>query len=122
MKRVVVLLVTLAAAAALAVAGCGPRRAPTDPPAIAGRITSVSANETGDAGSIMVEGSGSLGDKASFKVPGTVAVLRQVKDGSIAAATFGDLQTGMRVSVWSEGPVAESYPVQATASVVLIVD
>ena len=35
--------------------------------------------------------------------------------------SFGDLVPGQAVSVWVDGPVAESYPVQATASALAVV-
>ena len=35
--------------------------------------------------------------------------------------TFGDLMVGQTVEAWFTGPVAESYPVQAKASQIVIV-
>jgi len=123
----VLLLVVAAASLVLGAAGCGPR-VPSGPPAIEGRITSVTpvlgANSAGpaDAGMIMIEGSGTIGDKAAITVGPSTLVRRQIKDGSVTDATFADLSAGMRVRAWVDGPVAESYPVQATASAVLVID
>jgi hypothetical protein len=47
------------------------------------------------------------------------AVIRRA-DGAASRASSGDLAVGMRVQVWFTGPVAESFPVQATAGTILI--
>lgn len=86
---------------------------PADAPAIAGTITSVGAS------SIRVEENpaddwGSA--KADLRLTGRTRVLNQ--DGSPASAD--QLAVGQTVQVWITGPVAESYPVQATADVIVI--
>jgi hypothetical protein len=112
------------------VAGCGPRL-PSDPPAIRGYVTSVSASaggssSTASAGTILVEASnGAAGaslDKASLTVAGGVPVLRVTRGGTVEAASFADLRVGTKVEAWVDGPVRESYPVQADASCVAIVE
>jgi hypothetical protein len=110
-----------ALALTLFVAGCGPS-VPSGTPAITGTIALVTPSGTGGAGAILVEGSGTVGDKASLSVDGTTPVLRQAKDGSITSASFADLKVGMRVSAWVDGPVAESYPVQGAASTIVILE
>jgi hypothetical protein len=40
--------------------------------------------------------------------------------GTVSRGSPQELAVGMRVQVWFTGPVAESYPVQATAGTVLI--
>jgi hypothetical protein len=40
--------------------------------------------------------------------------------GSVSRGSSAELAVGMRVQAWFTGPVAESYPVQATAGTVLI--
>ena len=60
------------------------------------------------------ESSGS--DKASVRVADGTHVLR--RDGTIVGAA--ELRVGQRVKVWFTGPVFESYPLQATASVIVI--
>jgi hypothetical protein len=56
---------------------------------------------------------------ARVKVPASASVLRSY-GGSYTKATAADLQDGATVKVWFTGPVAESYPVQATAGTVVI--
>jgi hypothetical protein len=117
-------------AALVVSAGCGPRL-PSDPPAIRGYVTSVSTAAGGSsngafAGTILVEGSkdapGASLDKASLTVAGSVPVLLVRKDGTVEAASFADLRVGTKVEAWVDGPVRESYPVQADASCVAIVE
>jgi hypothetical protein len=120
MRRCAVALVVMVTIGLL-LTGCGPR-VPSDPPAISGTIAAVAPNGSGSAGSIMIEGSGSIGDKASLDVGGTTPILRTSKDGGVASGTFADLKVGARVDAWVDGPVRESYPVQGSASVIVIVD
>ena len=54
--------------------------------------------------------------KASIRVEGTTTILRRTGE----VAQRGDLKLGGRVSVWFDGPVMESYPVQALAGTVVI--
>lgn len=44
----------------------------------------------------------------------------QRSGGSLSRGSSAELAVGMRVQAWFTGPVAESYPVQATAGTVLI--
>jgi hypothetical protein len=57
---------------------------------------------------------------ASVKVPPDIAILREDGQGGWALASFDDLAVGQTVQVWFDGPVAESYPVQATAGSIVI--
>jgi hypothetical protein len=57
---------------------------------------------------------------ASVKVPPDIAILREDGQGGWAVASFDDLAVGQTVQVWFDGPVAESYPVQATAGSIVI--
>ena len=107
-------------AAMLLASGCSPvssPRMPADPASIAGRVTAVT--RSGERiGSIRVEErpsdvSGSA--KASVRVVQGTNVLR---DGN--RVDFDALQVGQWVRVWFTGPVAESYPVQATGGTVSI--
>ncbi len=50
--------------------------------------------------------------------PGTDVVRRA--DGSVSRGSSQELEVGMKVQVWFTGPVAESYPVQATAQTVVV--
>jgi hypothetical protein len=61
-------------------------------------------------------GSTSSVDRASVRVTkDTVVWTAQGTRGDAA-----DLAKGQKVGIWFSGPVAESYPVQATAGVVMI--
>jgi len=87
---------------------------PADAPSITGVVTDV-----GSDGRIRIEerpsdGSGSA--KAVVRLAENAAIL--TRTGS--PTTVGAIQTGMRVSAWFTGPVMESYPVQATANVIVI--
>ena len=58
------------------------------------------------------------GEKAAVTVTTDTRILRQTK-GALESAAFDDLATGQEVAVWFSGPVAESYPVQATAATIV---
>ncbi len=61
-------------------------------------------------------GSSSSVDRASVRV--TVDTVVWTAEG--VRGTAADLAAGEQVAVWFTGPVAESYPVQATAGVIQI--
>jgi hypothetical protein len=113
-----VLLVTAVGIALVAMARSD--ATPNGPPSIRGTITSV--NTVGGQGVILVEErpqdrAGS--DKASV----TVSAATLIYHGRVSASTkgsFSDLREAQLVEVWFAGPVLTSYPVQATASVILI--
>jgi hypothetical protein len=94
--------------------------APSGSPSIRGTLTSVSPLAA--LGVILVEErpqdrAGS--DKASVTVNAATRIYR----GRVSASTkgsFSDLHNGQLVEVWFAGPVLTSYPVQATASVILV--
>jgi hypothetical protein len=94
--------------------------APSGSPSIRGTVTSVSPLAA--QGVILVEErpqdrAGS--DKASVTVNAATRIYR----GRVSASTkgsFSDLHNGQLVEVWFAGPVLTSYPVQATASVILV--
>lgn len=109
-------------AAALA-AGCGmPSGAtlPSEAPSFEGTIQQSSAIQGGRR--ILVEASPPVAGKepaAHVTVLSGAAVLAG-SGGRIARASADELVVGARVRVWFTGPVAESFPVQATAGTVLI--
>ncbi len=86
---------------------------PSEAPDIRGTITAIAAaqvrieerpdQETGSA-------------KASVRLLPTTRILR--RSGGVAAPA--DLRVGQQASAWFEGPVAESYPVQAAARVLVV--
>lgn len=74
---------------------------------------------------IMVEADSQSGktpyDKASVSLRKSPELLKKQGD-SLVPATLDDLREGTRVEVSFDGPVAESYPVQATAGMIVIVE
>jgi len=86
---------------------------------VAGRITDISVAENGELlGTITVEGSkdnGAMYDKA------VVFVSQDTKIYLDDLVPFDSLEVGMYVCVFFEGPVRESYPVQADARQINIV-
>lgn len=87
---------------------------PTEAPSIQGTITAVQQD-----GRIRVE------EQPEEESGSAKAVIRLDEDSRVVyreggAGGPGELAVGQRVSAWFTGPVAESYPVQATAAVVVI--
>lgn len=118
MNRIWILL-----AVALA-AGCGmPSGAtlPDETPSIEGTIQQSSAIQGGRR--ILVEASPPVAGRepaAYITVLPGAAVLAGSGE-TVARASADELVVGVRARVWFTGPVAESFPVQATAGTVLIV-
>jgi hypothetical protein len=111
---------------ALAVSGCrlekdeaaASRNARATIPAAAPSITGV-VTDVGSDSRIRIE------ERPTDTSGSAKAVVRLAENAAIltragSPATFGAIQTGMRVSAWFIGPVMESYPVQATANVIVI--
>jgi len=114
------------------IAGCGSNvdrngaRAPGGKGAdIRGNIKSVSAAKSeagGMLGSVLIEGEieeDTEFDRASVTVMEETVIYEQLGEEVVEAA-FSDLQAGQRVEAAFTGPVAESYPVQATAAEIVI--
>jgi hypothetical protein len=72
-------------------------------------------------GTVLIEGPneelGSLRDRVT--VMNDTKLLKR-EGGGLISISFEDLKVGQRAEAWYEGPVAESYPRQATASVIVI--
>ena len=94
---------------------------------IRGTVTAVNAadaqgRQVGRLGSILVEGAVEVDtkvDKASIAVTAQTRIWEQV-GSSRSPAGFDALKVGQQVQARFAGPVAESYPVQATAAEVVI--
>lgn len=121
-------VLALAAAVGLALlAGCGGdgdgEGAPvTGDPDVRGVITSISAGSGDVLGSVRIEGAidqDTEYDKAVVRVEDDTKIYRQSGE-QLTEATFADLAVGQTVEAWFTGPVAESYPVQAKASQIVI--
>lgn len=97
-----------------------PEAAPSGPPSIRGTITSLTP--VAGQGVILVE-ERPQDQAGSNKASVTVNAATRIYRGRVSASTtgsFGDLRNGQQVEVWFDGPVLTSYPVQATASVIVI--
>jgi beta-N-acetylhexosaminidase len=96
---------------------------------IRGAVTAVNpadagAKQRGLLGSVRIEGAKEKTteyDKAVVRVTAKTKIER-VKGKGRAAAGFNDLKKGAKVQAVFTGPVAESYPVQATAKEILILE
>lgn len=87
--------------------------APAEPPSIRGLVTAIGDN-TIRVEEKPAESYGSA--KAIARLTSRTVIMR--REGERAAAT--DLAVGQTVSVWFDGPVMESYPVQSTAGVIVL--
>jgi len=120
-RSILALVLVLTLATVLGACSAGPALPDADP-SIRGAVTSLSPGKDGQV-AIRVEAAGTplyAYDKASVNVTMDSRVLRERADGSIEQATQSDLALGQLVDVWFDGPVAESYPVQAYGATVLI--
>ncbi|HSK46590.1 MAG TPA: hypothetical protein VLA05_01130 [Coriobacteriia bacterium] len=115
-------LVIAALAAVLLVSGCGGDSAPSGTPSVRGVVTEI--QESGDGGSLRVVWAEhpAVGAQAEFDAAQVTVTeeteIRQRPQGSRQATpiTFGEIMQGDIVWVWfTDGPVLESYPVQAGA-------
>ena len=92
---------------------------------IKGNISDVqAATQEGQLGRIRVEGEKIQGNKYTRAVV-TITQdtrIREQKDGQLVDATFEALEFGELVQVTFSGPVLESFPVQAGASEVIILN
>lgn len=104
---------------------------PTDRPMeradIRGRISTISAPTDGASagragGSILVEGPAKTGgiDKAWTTITSETILVRMTESGYVKVS-HSALIVGNEVMVQFEGPVMESYPVQATAGIIVII-
>ena len=91
-------------------------------PDIRGVITSITAGSGDVVGSVRIEGAidqDTSYDKAVVRVESDTQIFRHASN-AMMEVTFGDLTVGQTVEAWFTGPVAESYPVQAKASWIVI--
>jgi len=95
---------------------------PTGEPSITGTVTSTAGVTNGDiVGSFLVEDGTGDYDKASVTVTVKTGWFRHSGDAYVAIdRPTGQELAGKTVEVQFTGPVAESYPVQATAGWVIV--
>ncbi|PWA09996.1 DUF3221 domain-containing protein [Pueribacillus theae] len=124
MKRLLVFFLLISSM--LVVTGCGSNKSDTSEKdtgvSIRGTIEEVEELKGVEGKQILVEGEKEKDteyDKASVKVTEDTKVF-SLKDGEKVKALMQELQKGLLVEVIFVGSVAESYPVQATASQIII--
>jgi beta-N-acetylhexosaminidase len=116
------LLAAAVLACALLAAGCA-ATLPSDPPGVTGAVTSIAPGD-GRPSSFLVESTGTqpagaISDKAQVNIAPTTMFFGP--DGKAASLdSIAGIAVGSRVSVWFQGPIAESYPVQGSAKAVQI--
>jgi hypothetical protein len=103
-----------------------PRRPKVTEPGVKGEVLTIqkatSDSRTGHLGRMLVVGTkkpGVMLDRALVTVTNKT-VIRKVVEGRRLIGAFGDLRKGMVVKAWFTGPIAKSYPAQATASEILL--
>ena len=113
-----IVLISLAACRPESGDGTGSRQAPRgipgSPPSITGTVTAVGPGRALRVEERPEDLSGSA--KAYVRLTDDAVILTRAG----AATAFASIGTGARVSAWFIGPVAESYPVQATANVLVL--
>ncbi len=120
------LALLLLVAAPLVLVACGDQQpaAPSGEPSIIGVVRTASAGADGEvvASFLVVEGVGDY-DKASVAATGDTAWYRSSGDKVESMdAPAANALIGERAEVRFAGPIAESYPVQATAGWVVVHD
>ncbi|HVE78203.1 MAG TPA: DUF3221 domain-containing protein [Gemmatimonadaceae bacterium] len=95
-------------------AGAARGAIPADPPSITGVVTAAGPGRTLRIEERPEDTSGSA--KAQVRVADGATILER----SGRAHGFDEIRVGALVSAWFTGPVAESYPVQATARMLVI--
>jgi len=97
-----------------------PVKLPNEQPGIRGVITK--ADSTAGSSYVLVEenpADSSGSNKASVRIQDQTKIYRR-SGSNLEKIGQSALTIGKKVSVWFEGPVAESYPVQGSAAVVLL--
>jgi hypothetical protein len=113
-------------ALALIAAACGDdgSETVTEDPDIRGTIMDISPGGDDASGSVRIQGiieADTEYDAAVVRVEDDTDIFR-VQNGEPAEAAFADLEVGLAVEAWFTGPVAESYPVQAKAARIVILE
>lgn len=115
----------------LAAPGCSSAPGEPDRPGLSAGVPSESASIIGGIKEVDRRGGGlrilveqvparSAGEPIAWVTVNRGTRMLERADGRTGAASSTALAVGMRVQVWFTGPVAESFPVQATAGTVLV--
>lgn len=124
---VLILFGTFSVFSVFSVAAVDPAQPKPEKMDIRGSLTRVSPEKNPQGkvvGSVSIDGvkeKDTEYDRASVRVTSTTRIFKVVA-GKRVAATFEDCKMGARVEARFVGPVAESYPVQATAGVLVILE
>jgi beta-N-acetylhexosaminidase len=113
-----VTLVLALCLALVAVSGCS-QKLPTTTPGITGTITSLLPGTNGPA-NFLVQGNEQPAGAVSDKAQVTIGSQTRFFDRYGKRIPPRGIGVGTKVSVWFDGPVAESYPVQGTALAVQV--
>lgn len=122
----------LALALVVLLVGCAGVRVPSATPDMQGASVASSTENAGSwtlllevdidaAKQAGIQDAGDGYDAASARVDSKTAILRKTETG-VEEATIDDVLAARFLNVWFTGPVAESYPVQATAGTILILE
>ena len=101
-----------------------PEESPEESPDIAGTVTRVdpAGGEGERLGTVLIEevpGEPSGSAKASVSVRRDTGLFRRAA-GEVRRIDLAGVRVGDRAEAWFTGPVAESYPVQATARAIVV--
>jgi Protein of unknown function (DUF3221) len=110
MKRMAMRAMAMGAWLAAAACAASPHE-PNDSPSVQGSVRQIQDDVSPPR--ILVAG------EAWVALNGRTRLLER-RDGALRQVEFGALQVGDSVRVWFTGPVAESYPLQATAGTVIV--
>lgn len=112
--------IVLLIVAALVFGACSNPGAGT--PDMVGWIESVQSQDGQDKGQLLINSPGNTtSDKFVVRVTDKTSI-RKYAGKAQQSANFSDLAAGQKVEVWFTGPVMESYPAQATAEKIVIVE
>jgi hypothetical protein len=116
--------VTLGLAACLALAACSPAVRPiASEPDVVGIVSEIRGVEHAETiGQLLVEAPGDkTSDKYVVAVRSDTLIFEKV-EGDYRRLAFETLRAGHQVQLWFSGAVRESYPAQATARQVVVID
>lgn len=126
-SRVPVLILGIAS---LWLTACSPTLEPSTVVSVStrGTITEVPTRKSGAAFLIEEKVTGIpaepavAGDKYYVFVTGATTIERRTSAGTVRSASLAEITAGTQAEVWFVGPIAESYPAQARAGRILILD
>ncbi len=118
MRKIIILLIC--ALLMLSVVGCS-KESSEEKVGIRGEIAKASYNDRGKISGILIEGKveeDTQHDKASVYIGEKTKIYRNFTKEELEIST---LKEGIKVEIIFEGPVRESYPVQADAKIIRVI-